>query len=583
MKKSNPDPTGNRPAPTPNPPRPPIDGCTESHCPRCRTHPDHRGDMEHAGIGDRPSAFEARDAQRDIGSELLESVRTMKGVDELALDVASRFTLDHEAQRRAQLQVAVAEAISKAMAGRTMFHAGLRSGMTVARMAEAGKLQPPTGNTPRAPLYNAIDRLMGLMLEVVPAMKRTGMAVTLCADVEAAVEAARAELCGGNREKGKPDALGWNERRDVALETLKSVLCDQSGAVAAGGSDADRMLIAGALDALTQPVIAGIDPGSGDDMSSTQHLIGGIAPAEAHEAAGLDAYDDALDHLWKLAGGNDHPVYKRFLDFRDSFAAPAPAPAAQEAVDFYVCDSCGHHYMDDGVTCDCTGRANNPPLRHVRMAPVTAAPAHPRALTASIARLDAFLDGECAELLTPAQSEAAALVLQELKRRMASTPAAPGIDLARVQAALKYAEAAARHNTHTELAADFADLIRRIDASPKGDEAAPLHAHYCNAQPASAECICGLNSPKGGSEAHSAPDAIDMDNRLRSYPWTYRNQPGNVGASVLGGCARRAQPGGDSIDHGLSLLRELHIQGLGIVRVPKLDVGTKASDAEVKA
>jgi|GEM_PF-5936899 len=28
----------------------PVDGCTESNCQRCRTHPDHRGDMDHAGI-----------------------------------------------------------------------------------------------------------------------------------------------------------------------------------------------------------------------------------------------------------------------------------------------------------------------------------------------------------------------------------------------------------------------------------------------------------------------------------------------------------------------------------------------------
>lgn len=48
-------------------------------------------------------------------------------------------------------------------------------------------------------------------------------------------------------------------------------------------------------------------------------------PAAAQEAVGVDAYDDALDQLWKLAGGNDHPVYKRFLEFRDSLAAPAPA------------------------------------------------------------------------------------------------------------------------------------------------------------------------------------------------------------------------------------------------------------------
>ena len=36
--------------------RQPIDGCTESNCKRCRTHPNHRGDMEHAGIGWRPDS-----------------------------------------------------------------------------------------------------------------------------------------------------------------------------------------------------------------------------------------------------------------------------------------------------------------------------------------------------------------------------------------------------------------------------------------------------------------------------------------------------------------------------------------------
>ena len=83
------------------------------------------------------------------------------------------------------------------------------------------------------------------------------------------------------------------------------------------------------------------------------------------------------------------------------------------------------------------------------------------------------------------------------------------------------------------------------------------------------------DSPKGGSDA-PAPDHIDADNGLRSYPWTYQNQPGNLGASALGACARLAKPGGDSIDHGLSLLRELHLRGFGIVRVEKL-----ATSAEV--
>lgn len=189
-----------------------------------------------------------------------------------------------------------------------------------------------------------------------------------------------------------------------------------------------------------------------------------------------------------------------FIDREDAIqvwnARAAQPAAAQEAVDFFVCDSCGHHYMDDGVTCDCTGRANNPPLRHIRMAPVTAAPAdtwfadqltamgevipldgttaapaHPRALTASIAKLDAFLDGECAELLTPAQSEAAALVLQELKRRMASrTPAAPGIDLTSLVPAEREKPELMMATWH-EVAgwnACVAEIRRRIDASPKG-------------------------------------------------------------------------------------------------------------------
>ncbi|MCD9087391.1 hypothetical protein [Stenotrophomonas sp. SY1] len=84
-------------------------------------------------------------------------------------------------------------------------------------------------------------------------------------------------------------------------------------------------------------------------------------------------------------------------------------------------------------------------------------------------------------------------------------------------------------------------------------------------------------SPKGGSDAPTR-DHIDADNGLRSYPWTYQNQPGNLGASALGDCARLAHPGGDSIDHGLSLLRELHVRGFGIVRVAKLATG-----AEVKS
>ncbi|WP_288432796.1 hypothetical protein [uncultured Stenotrophomonas sp.] len=56
-----------------------------------------------------------------------------------------------------------------------------------------------------------------------------------------------------------------------------------------------------------------------------------------------------------------------------AIAALAARQPVGEPVDFYVCDACGHYYMDDGVTCDCTPDAVQPPLRHVRM--VAAPPA----------------------------------------------------------------------------------------------------------------------------------------------------------------------------------------------------------------
>ena len=46
---------------------------------------------------------------------------------------------------------------------------------------------------------------------------------------------------------------------------------------------------------------------------------------------------------------------------------------------------------------------------------------------------------------------------------------------------------------------------------------------------------------------------------------TYKNQPGNVGAWKLGEACRHAKPGGDPIDHGLSLLKELQDRGYGVI------------------
>ncbi|WP_243350821.1 hypothetical protein [Stenotrophomonas acidaminiphila] len=82
--------------------------------------------------------------------------------------------------------------------------------------------------------------------------------------------------------------------------------------------------------------------------------------------------------------------------------------------------------------------------------------------------------------------------LKRLDEIESNTPAAPGIDLYPIRCALQYAAAAARENTHTEMAEGFDALIRKIDASLKGT---------LNEQFGSAE---GLDNPKGGSEARDA-------------------------------------------------------------------------------
>ncbi|MBM2769878.1 hypothetical protein [Burkholderia anthina] len=46
---------------------------------------------------------------------------------------------------------------------------------------------------------------------------------------------------------------------------------------------------------------------------------------------------------------------------------------------------------------------------------------------------------------------------------------------------------------------------------------------------------------------------------------TYVNQPDNVGAWRLGEACRAAKAGGDPIDHGLSLLKELQDRGYGVI------------------
>lgn len=102
------------------------------------------------------------------------------------------------------------------------------------------------------------------------------------------------------------------------------------------------------------------------ELTSAAGLMLSEIDSSGHEVD--PAYRATLFDAWEQgkAALAASPVVKQNLTTQ-------PA-AAQEAVDFYVCDSCGHHYMDDGITCDCTGASSTPPLRHVRMAPVTAAP-----------------------------------------------------------------------------------------------------------------------------------------------------------------------------------------------------------------
>lgn len=56
--------------------------------------------------------------------------------------------------------------------------------------------------------------------------------------------------------------------------------------------------------------------------------------------------------------------------------------------------------------------------------------------------------------------------------------------------------------------------------------------------------------------------AFDTPQTRRAY--TYREQPDNIGAYKLGRAAAGTSPGGDSIDHGLSLLKELQAHGFGV-------------------
>jgi len=154
--------------------------------------------------------------------------------------------------------------------------------------------------------------------------------------------------------------------------------------------------------------------------------------------------------------------------------AQAQPAAAQEAVDFYVCDDCGHHYMEDGITCDCSSRSTPGPLRHVRMVPVAAAPVLDPGLYDWLKARDLVPDGHAGQIDMAEVVEA----LNEHERQLlASTPAAPGIDLEqfrelegkcqRIQENRDFWHGVAE-KLREELFEAREELAKKIDASPKG-------------------------------------------------------------------------------------------------------------------
>lgn len=104
-------------------------------------------------------------------------------------------------------------------------------------------------------------------------------------------------------------------------------------------------------------------------------------------------------------------------------------------------------------------------VRKLYAAPITAAPAD-------------HLHAHLLHMLGAKDHEDACRIIGELHAATMRNPAASGIDLYPIRYALQYAAAAARENTHTELAKDFDELIRKIDASPKGDSEARDAARY---------------------------------------------------------------------------------------------------------
>lgn len=80
------------------------------------------------------------------------------------------------------------------------------------------------------------------------------------------------------------------------------------------------------------------------------------------------------------------------------------------------------------------------------------------------------------------------------------------------------------------------------------------------------------------SELYTLYGLAEAECRRLRRVFTYKNQPGNVEAWRFGEACRAAQPGGDPIDHGLSLLQKLQEKGYGIVAIRALNTEGEGND-----
>lgn len=80
----------------------------------------------------------------------------------------------------------------------------------------------------------------------------------------------------------------------------------------------------------------------------------------------------------------------------------------------------------------------------------------------------------------------------------------------------------------------------------------------------------GFNDGREVGRSEAEPACKLRDYGFNEGPWTYKNQPGNVGAWAMGSACRKAAEDpncGDYIDRGLILLRELQAEGFGVYAI----------------